>query len=462
MNTNATTPFIEVGSNIGPAPAPLENAQVLPMEPAQPLSLTPRDINAHLARTLEHYDALTAQFAQNKLAIDNELVALKQAGGEASSELLRLQAQSARSERAIDGLKAGFQFELLQTQVLGQAELQSLGRRLDADVQRLQQGVCAVDDMLATQSSIVREQTERLNQFDVAYELLDTATRGNRSRIEAVREEAQRQHTIALAQLAGLDCLQRGQSAELSGLRQTVSLLEAESHRLDGAIHAVAQDLVAHVVGTRHTFKRTHIALATVLLLVITGFAMVKWVPAFAPARSEAGLARAQQHLQALDAQVAAMPAAQTAAAAAQDDKISALADTVKAMERRVVGVQSSLRALRTLMPVVPPAAVALPALADHQWLLQRDAESLTLQLAGLSSEPALQAYLARHAGALAGKSLALTVTHPQGQGTRYNVFYGIFDSQEQARQALAALPTEMRSNQPWVRTIAAVQATLK
>ncbi len=473
MNRNPISQFVKEVSTIEPASAPMPSAQVLPMEPTQTRRLTPRDINAHLALALENYDALTAQFAQNKLAIDNELAALKHAGSDTSSEIVRLHAtlsqqntllesQSARSHRAMEELKAGFQSELVHAQELGRAQLQTLGRRLDADVQRLHQGVCAVDDMLATQTGIVREQTERLNQFDVAYELLDTATRGNRSRIEAVREEAQRQHTVALAQLAGLDALQREQSTELNGLRQTVSLLETEAQLLNGAIHVVDQDLVDHVADTRHTFKRTHIALATVLLLVVTGFAMVKWVPAFGPTSLDAALARVQQHLQVVDVQVAAIPVAQTAVAAAQDGKISALADTLKALERRVVGVQSSVRDLRAMMPVVPLGAVALPPLADDQWLQQQDATSLTVQLAGFSSEPALQAYLARHASALAGKSLALTVTQPQGQGARYNLFYGVFDSLQQAREALAALPAKMRSNQPWVRTIAAVQATLK
>ncbi len=272
-----------------------------------------------------------------------------------------LESQTVRSENAMDGLKASVQSELACMHAQGQTQLQALGSRLDADVQRLHQGVCAVDVMLATQSSIVREQTARLDQFDVAYELLDTATPGNRTRIEAVREEAQRQHTIALAQLAGLDALQRGQSAELALLHQTVASLRAESQRLDGAIHAVAQNLQTHVVKTHHTFQRTHIALATLLLVVVGGFAMVKWVPAFAPASTDASLARAQQHLQALDAQVAMLPAVQTTAAA-QDSKITALSDTLKALERRVGVVQSSVRALRALAPVatdsvLPPTA---------------------------------------------------------------------------------------------------------
>jgi septal ring-binding cell division protein DamX len=86
--------------------------------------------------------------------------------------------------------------------------------------------------------------------------------------------------------------------------------------------------------------------------------------------------------------------------------------------------------------------------LADSHWLLQQEAASLTVQLAGLSSEEAVKAFLTQHATALAGKPVALTVTHTI-QGTRYNLFYGVFDSLEQARTAIEALPTELRTNQP-------------
>ena len=454
---------------------PLDSARVLPMEPVQPeqpKSLTPRDINAHLARTLAQYDALTTQFAQNKLAIDAKLEALRLAGGEASVEMERLQAalsdhitalqaQASSSARAMEDLTSEVLSDLAQSRSLGQAQLQALGSRLDADVERLQQGVIAIDELLATQNAIVRAQTVRLNQFDVAVELLDTATRGNRSRIEAVRDETLRQHSIALAQLAGLDALQRGQSTELAELRQTTVVLQTESQRLEGAIHAVAHDLQSHTTATRRSFQRTHIALAAGLLVALSGFALVKWVPAFAPVSSDAGLASAQQHLQTLDAQVAAMPALQAATVAEQNSKLGALADSLIALERRLAVVQSSVRALRAKAPGVAGQPLTLPPLADREWLVQQDVASLTVQLAGLPNEQALNAFLEQHASALSGKELALTVTQPV-QGTRYNVFYGVFNSRDDARAAIAALPMELRSNRPWVRTMGDVQGTLK
>jgi chromosome segregation ATPase len=88
----------------------------------------------------------------------------------------------------------------------------------------------------STQERIIAEQRVRLDQFDVTYELLDTATRGNKSRIEAVREQAEKQHAIVEARIEGLSALQREHHAEFQTLQGLVGVLQSETQRLDAAI----------------------------------------------------------------------------------------------------------------------------------------------------------------------------------------------------------------------------------
>jgi len=452
-----------------------EGAQVLALEQAQPVGVTPREINAHLARILQSYDDLTARFAHNKLAIDAELTRLRDIGGEVSGQILQLHAvlqqqdgalasHVAQTAEQIDGIKCGLQASLVYTEARLDERLVSLSHRVDADVKRLGEGMGSIEEMLVAQAGIVRAQASRLNQFDVTYELLDTATRGNRKRIEAVREETEKQHAIAIAQVQGLDALQRAHYAELDEVRQTVKGLQVEARRLDDAMHTVAADLVTHTETTGRTFKRTHLALAALLLLTLSGFALVKWAPAMAPESTMQAIARSDARITALDTQVAGMPILQ-AKSAEQDGKIVQLSGQVASLERSVAGLTHSLHTLRGMvLDTRVQAGVVLPSgrpPMDREWLLQQSPKAFTVQLIGVGSREDLRSYLAQYAGALDDKSLAFTVTQ-RGQRDRYNLFYGVFDSLDQARAAVDALPPELQASKPWVRKLGAVQDTVQ
>lgn len=458
-----------------PPSAGAEGAQVLALEQAQPLSVTPREINAHLARILQSYDDLTARFAHNKLAIDAELTRLRDIGGEVSGQILQLHtvlqqqdgalaSHVAQTAEQIDGIKCGVQASLVYTEARLDERLASLSHRVDADVKRMGEGMGSIEEMLVAQAGIVRAQASRLNQFDVTYELLDTATRGNRKRIEAVREETEKQHAIAIAQVQGLDALQRAHYAEFEEVRQTVTGLQLEAQRLDKAIHTVATDLVTHAEATGRTFKRTHLALAALLVLTLSGVALIKWAPAFAPVSTTQAIARSDERITALDAQVAGMPILQ-AKSVEQDGKIVQLSGQVESLERSVTGLTHSLHTLRGLVldtsvqaGVVPPTGRPL---LDRQWLLQQSPKAFTVQLVGVGSREDLRSYLAQYGGALDDKSLAFTVTQ-RDQKDRYNLFYGVFDSLDQARTAADALPPEVQAYKPWVRKLGAVQDTVQ
>lgn len=463
-----------------PLPADLssagaEGAQVLALEQAQPLSVTPREINAHLARILQSYDDLTARFAHNKLTIDAELTRLRDIGGEVSGQILQLHAVLQQQDGAlashvaqtadqISDVKSGVQASLVHTEARLDERLVSLSHRVDADVKRLGEGMGSIEEMLVAQAGIVRAQATRLNQFDVTYELLDTATRGNRKRIEAVREETEKQHAIAIAQVQGLDALQRAQYAEFDEVRQTVKGLQVEAQRLDDAIHTVSTDLETHAEATGRTFKRTHLAVAALLLLTLSGFALVKWAPALAPVSTTQAIARSDQRIAALEPLVAGMPILQEKSAE-QDGKIVQTSGQVEALERRVTGLTHSLLALRGMvLDASVQAGVVLPSgrpLLDRQWLLQQSPKAFTVQLVGVGSREEMRSYLAQYAASLDDKSLAFTVTQ-RDQRDRYNLFYGVFDSLDQARVAVDALPPALHAYKPWVRKLGAVQDTVQ
>jgi septal ring-binding cell division protein DamX len=69
--------------------------------------------------------------------------------------------------------------------------------------------------------------------------------------------------------------------------------------------------------------------------------------------------------------------------------------------------------------------------------------------------------FIDRNMANLALDSLAYSVSEG-AQGERYNLFFGVFPTLTQARAAIAALPTELRVNQPWVRPMRSVQESLR
>ena len=70
-----------------------EMAKVLEITQKNNSSVTPREINEHLACILKDYDELTALFAKNNRRIDEELVGVKQIGSAVSQRLQHIDAE---------------------------------------------------------------------------------------------------------------------------------------------------------------------------------------------------------------------------------------------------------------------------------------------------------------------------------------------------------------------------------
>jgi len=444
-------------------------ARLLELTQANGSSVTPKEINAQLDRVLRDYDELTALYAENNRRIDSELAEMRQSGGTISTQVhqlgadlqqqtLALAGHTAAAEQRIDTIRGETRAWLANSEQRWDTRLASNNARISADGARLDAGIGSLEGLFEAQERILAEQHARLDQFDITCELLDTATRGNKNRIEAVREEAERQHAIVEARLDGLDALQREHYAEFQDLQRLVWVLQTETRRLDDAIGNVATGLADHRVDTGNRFKRTHLGIAAVLLLTVTGFAMVKWVPAFAPASSESAIAQNQARITEIGSQVAGL-SAREAAQQATDSQQQARIDQVSG---KVSGLEKSLGDLRaTVRKLGMQSAAGAAVLHDNRWLLQQNPKAYTVQLVTSPSQADMARFIDRNVEQLALNSLAFSVTEHE-QRERYNLFFGVFGTISEARAAIAALPPELRANRPWVRQFRSVQDSVR
>lgn len=443
-------------------------ADLLELARSTDSSLTPREINAQLDRVLHDYEELTALYAENNRRIDAALAELRLSGGEVASQVHRLaadlheqntslSAQVAAGARQIDALRGDARSWLADAEQRWDARFASSNARVSSDVTRLDAGIASLTGLFAAQEQILAEQRRRLDQFDITCELLDTATRGNKSRIEAVREQAERQHTLVEARVDGLSALQREHYAEFQSLQGLVSVLRAETQRLDAAIGEVGTTLASHAEATRERFKKTHVAIAGLLLLTVTGFALFKWAPAFVPASTESALAKSEARMSEVGRQLAALAAGEAARRdneTEQQARVAQVADKVADLEKSLAGLRATL--LNTRVPGTGARLVH-----DGQWLLRQAPQAYTVQLVLSPSQADMARFIDHNLRHLALNSLAFSATEYDGR-THYNLFFGVFDTVSQARAAIAALPPELRTSQPWVRQFESVQRALR
>ncbi|WP_300340519.1 SPOR domain-containing protein [Accumulibacter sp.] len=445
-----------------------EMARLLELTRANDSSLTPKEINAQLDRVLRNYDELTALYAENNRRIDGELAEIRQSGGAVSSQVHRLgadlqqqsrslAAHAATAEQRLAAVRGEARGWLADTEQRWDTRLASNNARIGAEVARLDTGIASLEGLFKAQEQIIAEQRLRLDQFDIAHELLETATRGNKSRIEAVREQAEKQQLLVEARIDGLSALQREHYAEFQTLQGLVGVLRSETQRLEVAIAELAAALVDHQGATREKFKRTHLAIAGLLLLTVLGFALVKWVPAFAPASTESMIARSESQIAEVSGRVAALSAGEAArekSAVLQQERIDEVSGKVSVLEKSLGDLRAALRKVR-----VQSAGVGV--VHDSQWLLRQNPKAYTVQLVESPSQGDMARFIDRHVEQLALNSLAFSVTE-RGQRERYNLFFGVFNTVTQARDAIAALPTELHANRPWVRQFQSVQDSLR
>lgn len=486
-----------------------EMAQLLEMSQANGSSLTPREINAQLDRVLHDYDTLTALYAENKQRIDHELATIRLSAAGLSSQLHQLdggmrqqshrldtqttgtenrfaiadretaavrselqaarqeidevqhQVRASRSDTAllrgdVDSLRGDTQRWLSETAHRLDQRLADDNARVATELAKLDGDLAALDKLLKTQDHILFEQRQRLDQFDITYQLLDTATRGNKSRIEAVREQTAKEHALVETRIDGLSALQREHHAEFQNLQGLVGILKSETQRLDQAIVDVASQLTTHRHDTQKQFKRTHLAIGGLLLLTVLGFAMVKWLPAFSPVSTDQTLVQHQAQLTTINGQLSDLTARDKAQQAVSTQQQTAL-DQVTG---QVVGLEKSLNGLRASIRKMGIPVAGSGVLHDSSWLLRQNPKAYTVQLVTSPSQADMSRFIDQNMTHLALDSLAFSVSSNQRE--RYNLFFGVFNTVGQARAAIAALPPALTANRPWVRQFESIQESIR
>lgn len=112
--------------------------------------------------------------------------------------------------------------------------------------------------------------------------------------------------------------------------------------------------------------------------------------------------------------------------------------------------------------PDSPPASASTPGTAmdnlrRDEWIRQQDPKQYTLQLISLTNEETVARYIRDHGlGEQAGYiKVVIDAT------TRYNAFYGLYDSHQAALAAIEALPEAVKRDQPWVRNLGVLQKNM-
>lgn len=392
-------------------------AQLLEFTQKNQSTITPKEINTQLEQVLQNYDALTALYADNNARLDAELAQMR------------------------------------STHTANTAHVHH-------DIGALDTRVDSIQGLLHAQDHILREQSDRLDQFGMAQALLDNATRGNRNRIEAVREWASNQHAITKAHIEGLRALQREHFSQFQSLQQAVGLVRAETQRLDKGLVQVTGALERHARDTRNRFQWTHGALVGLLLVGAAGFAAFKWSDAFTPVATERAVAQLDTRISDVHRQVNDLSTLQEVAIE-QDAKTAQLAGTVAQLQRELHTVGQSVHTLRAAQTrAALDTSTGLP-LHDNLWLQQQSPKAYTVQLLGTPNAADLARFVSHHAGELGNFDLAYARTQRK-HADHYHLFYGVFASAAQARAAMDALAPALHTQQPWVRPLQSVQNALQ
>lgn len=105
-------------------------------------------------------------------------------------------------------------------------------------------------------------------------------------------------------------------------------------------------------------------------------------------------------------------------------------------------------------LPPVQPAQPVTPGFSQQeQYLLSQSPSAYTIQVLGAHSTETVDKFINR----FPGYNFMQIQSSLNGQPWHV-LFYGVYNSQNEARRALSALPSSIRQNSPWVRQVRGVQ----
>ena len=97
---------------------------------------------------------------------------------------------------------------------------------------------------------------------------------------------------------------------------------------------------------------------------------------------------------------------------------------------------------------------IATTGIRREKWVMDQSTDSYTIQIGSVVNEDDLIHFLKRHN--IEDNSAYIQVIIDGA--TRYNAFYGIFASYQEAEIAVSDLPTEIQRASPWIRNIGILQ----
>lgn len=109
-------------------------------------------------------------------------------------------------------------------------------------------------------------------------------------------------------------------------------------------------------------------------------------------------------------------------------------------------------------VPVLEATPVLADASAFEGLLLQEAPESFAVQLSASRSEANISAFVGQLTGT---QPVGYFETRHQG-GPWFVAVLAPFSDRDQATRAISALPEKMRSNQPWIRSVAGIQTDIR
>ncbi len=100
---------------------------------------------------------------------------------------------------------------------------------------------------------------------------------------------------------------------------------------------------------------------------------------------------------------------------------------------------------------------IATTGLKRERWLRDQNPDQYTIQIGSVLNEDDLVNFLKRHNIENESAYIQMLINGV----TRYNAFYGIFTTYQEAQSAVGQLPNEIQRSSPWIRNIGILQGLL-
>lgn len=160
---------------------------------------------------------------------------------------------------------------------------------------------------------------------------------------------------------------------------------------------------------------------------------------------------------------VAAAAITETANAVSSAPVDAIIAEAVSVEENEPVQVAAPEAVAKVVeqvaeVPVLEATPVLAEASAFEGLLLQEAPESFAVQLSASRSEANISAFVGQLTGT---QPVGYFETRHQG-GPWFVAVLAPFSDRDQATRAISALPEKMRSNQPWIRSVAGIQTDIR